>query len=483
MSSLITVATCQLNQWAMDFDGNLERIYESCIIAQKANACYRLGPELEICGYGCEDHYYEYDTYLHCWESLIVLFERGVTDHNMICDFGMPIYYKGVRYNCRIICYHRQILLIRPKTAMADDGNYRESRYFTAYIPYGNHHHHNNNGTENNEVFTLPMNFQTKFQQTTAPFGIHYISSCLPGHNNNYTNITIGYESCEELWTPMATHINLSLHGVDMICNGSASHHVLRKLNKRLDLIVQATKKCGGIYMYSNQIGCDGSRVYYDGCALIVCNGLVLAQGSQFSIQDVEVITATIDVNDVRSYRASIPSLGIQSQLIQQQANHKLSYVTIPAKNDDKKNNSIIPSPLSCHFHPYPITKPVHHSGQQIRIHDPAEECCLGPACWLWDYLRRSGASGFFLPLSGGADSSAVAAIVSVMCHIVTTTVQNNPYGTTAQEVRRMIGIESNHNKNTNNATTDNTNEENYGSHNHHKNYVNIYCILLIWGQ
>ena len=42
-----------------------------------------------------------------------------------------------------------------------------------------------------------------------------------------------------------------------------------------------------------------------------------------------------------------------------------------------------------------------------------------GPACWLWDYLRRSGASGFLLPLSGGADSSAVAAIVASMCRLV----------------------------------------------------------------
>ena len=42
-----------------------------------------------------------------------------------------------------------------------------------------------------------------------------------------------------------------------------------------------------------------------------------------------------------------------------------------------------------------------------------------GPACWLWDYLRRSGANGFLLPLSGGADSSAVAAIVGSMCQLV----------------------------------------------------------------
>lgn len=39
-----------------------------------------------------------------------------------------------------------------------------------------------------------------------------------------------------------------------------------------------------------------------------------------------------------------------------------------------------------------------------------------GPACWLWDYLRRSGQGGFFLPLSGGVDSTSTACIVFSMC-------------------------------------------------------------------
>jgi NAD+ synthase (glutamine-hydrolysing) len=49
----------------------------------------------------------------------------------------------------------------------------------------------------------------------------------------------------------------------------------------------------------------------------------------------------------------------------------------------------------------------------------PMQEIENAPALWLWDYLRRSGARGFFLPLSGGADSAAVAAIVASMCRIV----------------------------------------------------------------
>jgi NAD+ synthase (glutamine-hydrolysing) len=44
MASLVTVAACNLNQWALDFDGNLERIKESIRRAKSQHATYRLGP-------------------------------------------------------------------------------------------------------------------------------------------------------------------------------------------------------------------------------------------------------------------------------------------------------------------------------------------------------------------------------------------------------------------------------------------------------
>ena len=56
---LTTLATCNLTQWALDFEGNLGRIIESIQIAKENGARYRLGPELEIPGYGCEDHFLE----------------------------------------------------------------------------------------------------------------------------------------------------------------------------------------------------------------------------------------------------------------------------------------------------------------------------------------------------------------------------------------------------------------------------------------
>lgn len=48
MGRIVTVAVSTLNQWAMDFDGNLRRILESISQAKAAGAKFRSGPELEI---------------------------------------------------------------------------------------------------------------------------------------------------------------------------------------------------------------------------------------------------------------------------------------------------------------------------------------------------------------------------------------------------------------------------------------------------
>ena len=42
--------------------------------------------------------------------------------------------FKGVRYNCRVIFLNKKLLLVRPKLFLANDGNYREMRWFTPWM-------------------------------------------------------------------------------------------------------------------------------------------------------------------------------------------------------------------------------------------------------------------------------------------------------------------------------------------------------------
>lgn len=132
---------------------------------------------------------------------------------------------------------------------------------------------------------------------------------------------------------------------------------------------------------------------------MIVVNGDVVAQGSQFSLNDVEVVTATVDIEDVRTYRSTV-SRGMQAS--KQSPFVRLDIdVRLSRRTEDADPSLTVSAPF----------KP--------RFHVPEEEIALGPACWLWDYLRRCGAAGFFIPLSGGIDSCATSVIVHSMCREV----------------------------------------------------------------
>lgn len=54
---------------------------------------------------------------------------------------------------------------------------------------------------------------------------------------------------------------------------------------------------------------CDGGRLYFDGCACIVVNGEMVQQGRQFALEDVEVVSATVDLQSVVSARCAFMSM------------------------------------------------------------------------------------------------------------------------------------------------------------------------------
>lgn len=98
------------------------------------------------------------------------------------------------------------------------------------------------------------LTFTLSLDKTTVPFGDAVIST---------RDTCIGVEMCEELFTPNALvrspchssfmgfslgfycrpHIDMGLDGVEIFTNSSGSHHELRKLSTRVDLIKEATLK------------------------------------------------------------------------------------------------------------------------------------------------------------------------------------------------------------------------------------------------
>jgi len=133
--------------------------------------------------------------------------------------------HRNVRYNCRVIFLNRKILLIRPKMALANEGNYRELRWFTPW-----------SRNRQTEEYFLPRMIQDVTKQETVPFGDAVLATW---------DTCIGSEICEELWTPHSPHVDMGLDGVEIFTNASGSHHVLRKAHARVDLVTMATTKVG----------------------------------------------------------------------------------------------------------------------------------------------------------------------------------------------------------------------------------------------
>lgn len=393
----LKIGVCTLNQWAMDFEGNKQRILGSIKKCLEENCSIRVGPELEISGYSCEDHFLEGDTILHSWEIIRDIIEYDAKD--MLIDVGSIVEWHGTIYNCRVFIFNKKILMIRPKSSLADDGNYREGRWFTAW----------KQGYKLFD-FKLPTFIKEVTNQSVTKIGMGII---------NFNDCSVASELCEELWDCKNPSTDFSLNGAEIIINSSGSHFSINKYSSRINLVKSSSRRSGGCYIYCNVSGCDGGRLYFDGGSFVYLNGAMISEGTSFSVLESTYIFPVIDLEEISKYRTSMKSRCISST----------SSISIDSVHVDEE-----------------LCKRIFSSHININVLEPTylsenKQIELSTACYLWDYLRRSKANGFFLPLSGGADSSSVAMIVSNMCKILFNEISKNNF--LLSQIRKVVKDEN----------------------------------------
>ena len=193
---LAIVATSQLNQWALDYSGNLSRIRVAVRRARAQGARLILTPELSISGYGLLDHFLELDTVMHCWEVVAEILEDQDL-YGIVIDIGLPIIHRGVLFNCRCVVLDGNIKLIRPKMTLASEGQFRENRYFTAWP------------RRRVDEFTLPEQIANIVGKKTVCIGDAIMA---------FQDMLVGWESCEELFQERVPHSDLYLiESVDLV--------------------------------------------------------------------------------------------------------------------------------------------------------------------------------------------------------------------------------------------------------------------------
>lgn len=170
--------------------------------------------------------------------------------------------------------------------------------------------------------------------------------------------IKVAFEICEDAWReelrPGWIH---KTHGVNLVLNPSASHFAFGKTSIRERLAVQGSQDFNCTYVFTNMLGNEAGRMVYDGEILIAQQGKLLKKNNRLSFEDLNLLTCQIDFDD-------------------------------PANSETAPNTD---------------------------EYDQEVEFAKAESLALFDYLRKSHSKGFVLSLSGGADSSCCAVLVSEM--------------------------------------------------------------------
>lgn len=185
--------------------------------------------------------------------------------------------------------------------------------------------------------------------------------------------VAVGISVCEDAWFRDGPLAGLGAAGAGLIVNLNASPYSIGRRKDRLAVLGERVSEAGCAIAYVNQVGGQDELVF-DGDSLVVdADGALVAEAAQFAE---DVLVVDVDVPD-RAPRADGPPANV---------------VTVSGAPRDPKPRALRP--------------PAPRLGREAEVY---EALTLGTR----DYVRKSGFTDAVIGLSGGIDSSLVAAIAS----------------------------------------------------------------------
>jgi NAD+ synthase (glutamine-hydrolysing) len=353
---VIKVAAAALNQIPMDWAGNLTRAKNASQEAREAGAQLVCLPELTLSGYGCEDAFHSPELSATALNQLDLLVGETA---GMVVSVGLPLFHRGGLYNVVAVIVDGELLGFVAKQNLAGDGVHYEPRWFKPW-PAGQVDH-------------------VEVGEKNVPVGDLVFE---------IGGIRVGFEICEDAWSAQRPGIGLARRGVDLILNPSASHFAFDKYDIRKRFVLEGSRAFGAAYVYANLMGNEAGRIVYDGGCLIASEGRIVAEGKRFGFKEVAAVSASVDVDALRMARAKTASVAAL----------------------DPEDAGVISTPFRWGIADH---KPMKCRAERVWSKEEEFSRCVALA--LFDYMRKTFSKGYVLSLSGGADSSAVAALVKLM--------------------------------------------------------------------
>ncbi len=358
----LRVGSASLNQTPLDWDGNVERILQVIHKAEQSGVQVLVLPELAISGYGCDDAFFSLETLNHSERCLNKILSSSP---NLLLLVGFPLLFGNRLYNAAALVYRAKIVGINIKKILPREGVHYEARWFSPW-PSG---------------VVSDIDY---CGQKTKIGDISYQAG----------EIGIGVEICEEAWGAGNVNIPHLYNGLHLVLNPSASHFAFSRYETRKQLVSERSRAMQVFYAYANLVGLEAGSIIYDGSLLIADRGQVVRVGRRFSYEETELICADLDLDLIRSSQMRVRGL---------------------SHNDMAKENR-----------GYSIQVPDYHWSPAnqamdiVNLPDEAplskeEEFVFSVSLALKDYLRKTGAKGFVVSLSGGSDSGLVSYLVAQM--------------------------------------------------------------------
>ena len=387
------LAVASLNQTVGDWPGNEARAREVIASARAAGVRLLLLPEMSISGYSMGDRVLRTGTVERSWDRLLRLAEdtRG-----MAVAAGLPLLFEGILYNAMGLLADGKLVGLVAKANLAVGDVEYENRYFAPW-PHGRLVEYR--GPDG----------------TLAPLGTQMFD--LPGLG------TVAFEICEDAWKGIRPGSTYALAGAEILMNPSASWFTIGKHRARRRMVEQISREDHCVYMYASLLGCDATRLVFDGSLFLAMNGQTIAEGRRFVFtRDWELVHQVVDLAELRHVRMEEGSW--RDQLGRARAGDFGRTPSVVLVAGDYSTTGESPPPA-----PYWVPPDAPHPDPSLRYLEANElggreiterdlnhlEMELALALGLRDYVRKSGIKSLCLALSGGRDSAMVALIVARM--------------------------------------------------------------------
>jgi len=272
---------------------NTEGIIRSAKIAASNGAVFVVFPELCITGYTCSDLFHQ-ELLLQNSTRALVRIADALKESDTVIAVGLPLRIFGRLYNCAAFVQRGRVVAITPKIHLPNQREFYEKRHFSSGCDL---------------LRGVPGNGCTPLRCFIDGAGevpiTNYITVKGCASCNSGSEVRVGVELCEDLWTPAPPSGELALAGANVIVNLSASDALVGKRDYRRNLVMNQSARCMAAYVYASAgVHESTTDMVFSGHLMIGENGSMLAESKPFS-RETEIVYADVDVERLNMQRLS----------------------------------------------------------------------------------------------------------------------------------------------------------------------------------